>query len=199
MTKKVFSRTGLLAGLVALALVLAGVAVSNALDSQSTYTPLTPGQAEAKVKDPSYDLKAQGLATATPTHVFTLANGSDVSVVSNATGRCVMPEYGEARCGDPVEIAAGQTIEVLDECGAKERNRMEITGLAPESATEALLVSSDGTSVTSSIVDGAFKFDAANPTSGGPYPTHVEWRDRSGASAGSAKLPVRGDDFCIQP
>jgi hypothetical protein len=178
---------------------MASVAASDALEAQSSSTTLTSAQAEAKVKDPAYEVNAHGLQAAAPTHVFTLANGSEVSVVSNASGRCVMPEYGEDRCGDPAEIASGQTIEVLDECGAKERNRMEITGLAPANATDTLLVYSDGTSVTSTVVDGAFKFDAANPVSGGPYPTHVEWVDSSGSTLASAKLPVREGEFCIQP
>jgi hypothetical protein len=192
-------RSFLLVGLATAALVAAGVAVSNALETHSSSTTLTPAQAEAKVKDPSYEVKARGLEAATPTHVFTMANGSDVSVVSNAHGRCIMPQHGEDRCGDPVEIAQGQTIEVLDECGARERNRMEITGLAPEGATEADLVYSNGTSLKSSVVDGAFKFDASNPATGGPYPTHVEWLDAARSSLASAGLPVRGDSFCIQP
>ncbi len=188
-----------MAAVAALALALTGVAVSSAFESQSPSTTLTPAQAEAKVKDPNYDIKSHGLSTATPTDVFTMANGSSVSVLGSGNDRCVKPEYGEARCGDPVEIAAGQTIEVVDECGAKERNRMEVTGLAPTSATTALLASSDGSSITSSVVDGAFKFDASNPVSGGPYPTHVVWLDSSGTVVASADLPVRGNDFCIQP
>jgi len=74
---------------------------------------------------------------------------------------------------------------------------MEITGLAPEGAVGVRLISSDGTSQSTSVASGAFRFDGTNPVAGGPYPTGIEWVGNNSNSVGTAGLPVAGDQFCL--
>jgi hypothetical protein len=123
-----------------------------------------------------------------------------VAIVGDDLSKCLIRTIG-ARTGDMCAstsgIAEGHGISVGDECGSSGKNLMEITGLAPEGAMSARLRSSNGTSQRTPVIDGAFRFDGTNPAEGAPYPTGVEWMAASGASMGSAALPVEGDNFCL--
>lgn len=189
-------KQGLALLLGAAVLIVGGVGVASAVRGHSAASPLTAAQLKEKVRDPSYEVKAAGLATTTPVHAFTLADGQNVSVASNGAEKCILLQSGEDRCGEAPEVAEGHTIEVLDECGSSEDNRMEITGLAPEGATSVRLVYSDGSSRTTEVADGAFRFDATNPAAGSPYPTSVQWVGSSAALPATASLPVSGGNFC---
>ena len=131
--------------------------------------------------------------------VFTLDNGQTVSVIDKESTRCLL--HGKesqvtGRCFADEAVNAGEAVTVSDECGSSGSNRMEITGLAPDGAATVKLNSSDGTSMETSVVDGAFRFEGTNPGQGEPYPTGVEWVSSGGTSTGSAGLPVNGDEFC---
>jgi hypothetical protein len=124
-----------------------------------------------------------------------------VGVVSNPTATCLVKTLSGSPAGDVCAgapgISQGQAITVGDECGAAEANRMEIVGLAPSGVASVRLTSSDGSSSTTQVIGGAFRFEGTNPAAGEPYPTGVQWMMSSGASAGSAPLPVNGDSFCL--
>ena len=132
--------------------------------------------------------------------LFTLANGERVGLVTNAAAKCLVRSLdGRAAgemCATTAEIAAGHGISITDECATTGNELMEITGLAPAGAVGVRLISSDGTSQSTSVANGAFEFDGTNPVAGGPYPTGVEWIGSDGDSVGTAGLPVDGDHFC---
>jgi hypothetical protein len=149
---------------------------------------------------PDHFASADGLNPADAKYVFTLANGVSVGVVENNLSKCLIRTIGTrsaATCASTAAIAEGHGIAVGDECGTSGKNLMEIVGLAPEGAVSARLRSSDGASQTTSVIDGAFRFDGTNPAEGAPYPTGVEWATTSGASLNTAPLPVQGDNFCL--
>jgi hypothetical protein len=132
--------------------------------------------------------------------LFTLANGQRVGLVSNATAKCLVLSFssrfaGET-CATTAEIAEGHGVSIADECATTGKNLMEITGLTPEGVLGVRLISSDGTSRSTSVVDGAFKFDGTNPVASGPYPMGVEWLGSDASRVGTAGLPVAGDQFC---
>jgi hypothetical protein len=144
--------------------------------------------------------RADGLTPSDATPVFTLANGESVGVVENSAAKCLIRSldgHSDETCATTAEIAEGKGISVGDECGSAGKNLMEITGLAPDGTVSVRMKSSDGTAQTATVVDGTFKFDGTNPAQGAPYPTGVEWVASSGATIGSADLPVQGDDFCL--
>jgi hypothetical protein len=133
--------------------------------------------------------------------VFSLANGDDVAISTGPAGSCLVRtlagrDAGEA-CASGAGIAEGKGITVTDECGSASRHLMEITGLAPPGTATVLLRSTDGARQTTAVVDGAFRFEATNPTPGAPYPVDVEWLTNTGTSDGSASLPVEGGKFCL--
>jgi hypothetical protein len=143
---------------------------------------------------------AQGLDPADATHVFTLADGVSVGVVGNGLSRCLIRGIAgrtAATCASTAAISEGHGISVADECGTSGSDRMEITGLAPAGAVSARLLSTDGTSRSTPVTDGAFRFDGTNPSEGAPYPIEVEWAAAGGAGTGDAALPVEGDQFCL--
>jgi hypothetical protein len=194
-----------LKSLIAVSVVTAAVAVGGivayaAADGGSgpDATPLE--QLSTGTSGPDHYASADGLNPADAKHVFTLANGVSVGIVANSLSKCLIRSVA-ARTGDmcasTAAIAEGHGIAVGDECGTNGRNLMEIIGLAPEGAANARLISSDGTSQTTPVIDGAFRFDGTNPAEGAPYPTGVEWVAASGASMGTAGLPVEGDNFCL--
>jgi len=146
--------------------------------------------------------RAYGMSVTEGAEVFTLGNGARISVAETATAKCLFiakdGDVGET-CDSNVAINEGKAIDVADECGSSGENRMEITGLAPNSAARVRLNLSDGPGGTTPVTDGAFKFDGANPASTAPYPTGVTWIASDGAPAGEAALPVEGDKFCLPP
>ena len=195
----VHTRRGVLFGIGAAAVLAAASAGALALADEGEESP---GQKLAAVKPgPNRFVRAEGLAAADATPVFVLANGERVGVVSNATATCLVKTSagspaGEV-CAGPPGISQGQAITVGDECGAAEANRMEIVGLAPAGAASVRLTSSDGSSSTTQVIRGAFRFEGTNPAPGEPYPTGVQWLADDGAESGSAPLPVNGDNFCL--
>lgn len=200
--KRLTSRRGaFIAGITAIALAASGVAALAA--SQTASHPASaPGEQAATVSPgPEREVRAYGLSPSEDKPLFTLANGRSVGIVSNVAAKCLMLSYdgqpaGET-CATSAGIAEGQGISVSDECGTSGKNRMEITGLAPEGVVAVLLMSSAGTSQRTAVDDGAFKFDGTNPAQGGPYPTGIEWVGSNGSVIGSASLPVDGDHFCL--
>lgn len=192
-------RRSVLAGIGAVALLAAGSLGALALADKGEEAP---GQKLASVEPgPNRFARAEGLDAADATHVFSLANGEQVGVVSNANATCLVKTLsgrtvGEA-CAGAAGVSQGQAITVGDECGAAEANRMEIVGLAPAGAASVRLTSSDGSSSTTQVIRGAFRFEGTNPAPGEPYPTGVQWLADDGAESGSAPLPVNGDNFCL--
>jgi hypothetical protein len=191
--------------LIAATVVTAGVAISAVVAYAAVGAgggPTASPLAQLKTGAPGPDrfASAAGLNPADAKHVFTLANGVSVGVVGNALSKCLIRTI-DGRTGDTcastADIAEGHGISVGDECGTSGRNLMEITGLAPEGAVSVRLRSSDGTSKTTPVIDGAFRFDGTNPVQGAAYPIGVEWVAASGASMATAALPVEGDNFCL--
>jgi hypothetical protein len=181
------------------AVVVSGVGYAVA-DSGSGSNASPLAQLETGTPGPDHFASADGLNPADAKYVFTLANGVPVGIVENNLAKCLIRTVGGRTgdmCASTVAIAEGHGISVGDECGSSGRNLMEIIGLAPEGAASARLRSSDGTSQTTSVIDGAFRFDGTNPAEGAPHPTGVEWTGASGASMGIAALPVEGDHFCL--
>jgi hypothetical protein len=155
------------------------------------FTKVAPGPGRA--------LRESGLSASNATPAFTLPDGSTVSTVTNGATTCLVRSvqgHDGATCASPAGIAEGHGISVSDECGTGGDNRMEIIGLAPNGAQNAVLRSSDGTTQSTAVVSGAFMFDATNPAPGAPYPKTVEWLGATGGTMGAAALPVKGDDFC---
>ena len=196
---KMGSRKNLLvAGAVTTALAVSGAGAYAAANSA---TNASPGEQAATVgPGPERQLRANGLNTSEAKPLFSLANGERVGLVSNDVTKCLVRSLGGRfageTCATTAEIAEGHAISVGDECGSTGKNLMEITGLAPEGVVSVRLISSDGTSQSTSVVSGAFKFDGTNPVAGGPYPTGIEWLGSDASRVGTAGLPVAGDQFC---
>jgi hypothetical protein len=196
---KIASRKNLLvAGAVTTALAVSG---AGAYAAATSATNAGPGERAATVvPGPERQLRASGLNASEAKPLFTLANGERVGLVSNAGTKCLVRSLdGRAAgemCATTVEIAEGHGISITDECATTGDDLMEITGLAPEGAVGVRLISSDGTSQSTAVASGAFRFDGTNPVAGEPYPTGIEWVDSGGGSVGTAGLPVDGDQFC---
>jgi hypothetical protein len=188
----------LVAGAVTTALAVSGAGAYAAANSG---TDAGPGERAATVAPgPERQLRANGLNASEAKPLFALANGERVGLVSNAATKCLVRSLGSRfageTCATTAEIAEGHATSVGDECGSTGKNLMEITGLAPEGVLSVRLISSDGTSRSTPIVSGAFKFDGTNPIAGVPYPTGLEWVGSDASRAGTAGLPVAGDQFC---
>jgi hypothetical protein len=188
----------LVAAAVTTALAVTGAGAYAAANSA---TNASPGEQAATVAPgPERQLRANGLNASDAQPLFSLANGERVGLVSNAATKCLVRSLGSRfageTCATTAEIAEGHATSVGDECGSTGKNLMEITGLAPEGVVSVRLISSAGTSRSTSVVSGAFKFDGTNPVAGGPYPTGVEWVGSDANRVGTAGLPVAGDQFC---
>jgi hypothetical protein len=149
---------------------------------------------------PEAFLQAHGVSASESEPAFTLENGQTVSTIHNGQTRCLLHGIGErvtGNCFSEAEIAEGEAVTVLDECGTSGRNLMEITGLAPDGTGGVRLSHSDGSTEDVAITDGAFKFEGTNPAQGEPYPTSVEWIGENGSSKGTAALPVGEGKFCL--
>jgi hypothetical protein len=196
---KMGSRKSLLvAGAVTTALAVSG---AGAYAAASSGTHAGPGEQAATVPPgPERQLRANGLNASEAQPLFSLANGERVGLVSNAATKCLVRSLGSRftgeTCATTAEIAEGHATSVGDECGSTGKNLMEITGLAPGGVLSVRLISSDGTSRSTPVLSGAFKFDGTNPVAGGPYPTGVEWVGSDAGRVGTAGLPVNGDQFC---
>jgi len=197
---KIASRKNLLlAGALATALAVSG---AGAYAAASSGTGAGPGEQAATVPPgPERQLRANGLNASEAKPLFTLANGERVGLVSNAATKCLVRSlagrFAGETCATTAEIAEGHATTVGDECASTGRNLMEITGLAPEGVLSVRLISSDGTSRSTPVVSGAFKFDGSNPVADGPYPTGLEWVGSDASRVGTAGLPVDGDQFCL--
>ncbi len=188
----------LVAGAVATALAASGAGAYAAANSGAG---AGPGEQAATVgPGPERQLRANGLNASAAKPLFSLANGERVGLVSNAATKCLVRSLGSRFAGETcatiAEIAEGHAVSVGDECGSTGKNLMEITGLAPEGVVTVRLISSDGTSRSTPVLSGAFKFDGTNPVAGGPYPTGLEWVGSDASTLGTAGLPVNGDQFC---
>jgi hypothetical protein len=188
----------LVAGALAAALAVTG---AGAYAAASSGTDAGPGEQAATVPPgPERQLRANGLNASEAQPLFSLANGERVGLVSNAATKCLVRSLGSRfageTCASTAEIAEAHATSVTDECGPAGQNLMEITGLAPEGVLSVRLISSDGTFRSAPVLSGAFKFDGTNPVAGGPYPTGIEWVASDGGRAGTAGLPVQGDQFC---
>jgi hypothetical protein len=188
----------LVAGAVTTALAVTGAGAYAAANSA---TNAGPGEQAATVTPgPERQLRANGLNASEAKPLFSLANGERVGLVSNAATKCLVRSLGSRfageTCATTAEIAEGHATSVGDECGSTGKNLMEITGLAPEGVGSVRLISSDGTSRSTSVVSGAFRFDGTNPVAGGPYPKGLEWVGSDASRLGTAGLPVNGDQFC---
>lgn len=186
------------AGAVAAILAMSGAGAYAAANSATT---VSPGEQAATVAPgPERQLRSNGLNASEAKPLFSLANGESVDLVANDQTKCLLRALGSKFAGETCatlsEIAEGHAISISDECGSPGKNLMEITGLTPAGASEVRLISSDGTSQSTSVISGAFKFDDTNPAPDAPYPTGVEWVSANGSSAGTAGLPVEGDHFC---
>ncbi len=187
--------------LVVLALASAAVGAYTvaSADSGAQQSPIE--SLRAAPGGPGVFARASDLNPAAASPVFWLRDGREVSVVANASAKCLISRAGARTAGETCDTLAaideGKAISVTDECAASGHQLMEVTGLAPEGVTNVRLVSSDGSYQTTTVVDGAFKFDGANPAEGAPYPTGVAWMTSAGASVGTAQWPVEGDQFCI--
>jgi hypothetical protein len=188
-------------GTVAICLAATGVAAYAATNGGGESTPSASliQQFIKVAPGPGRQLRENGLSASDAKPAFTLANGAVGSTVSDGSTTCLVLTirgHDGATCASPAGIVEGHGISVADECGAGGRNLMEIAGLAPDKTQSVRLRSSDGTSQSTLVVNGAFKFDGTNPAAGEPYPTNVEWIGDGGATTGSAGLPVKGDQFC---
>ena len=196
---KIGSRKSLLvAGALTTALAVSG---AGAYAAASSDTGTGPGEQAATVAPgPERQLRASGLNASDAQPLFSLANGERVGLVSNAAAKCLVRSLGSRfageTCATTAEIAEGHGVSITDECVTTGNDLMEITGLAPEGVLSVRLISSDGTSRSTSVLSGAFKFDGTNPVAGGPYPTGLEWLGSDASRVGTAGLPVAGDQFC---
>jgi hypothetical protein len=186
--------------LVVLALAAAvGVYAVASADSGGQPSPIE--SLRAGPGGPGVFARASDLDPAAATPVFALRDGREVSVVANASAKCLISKAGARMAGETCDTLAaideGKAISVTDECSPSGHQLMEITGLAPEGVMSVRLVSSDGSYQTTTVIDGAFKFDGTNPMEGAPYPTGIAWVGSDGASVGTAQWPVEGDQFCI--
>ncbi len=196
---RIGSRKSLLvAGALTTALAVSG---AGAYAAASSGTDAGPGEQAATVAPgPERQLRANGLNASEAQPLFSLANGDRVGLVSNAVTKCLVRSLGSRfageMCATTAEVAEGHGISITDECATTGDDLMEITGLAPEGVVGVRLIHSDGTSQSTSVASGAFRFDGTNPVAGGPYPTGIEWVGSNGGSVGTAGLPVDGDQFC---
>src|ERR1700679_1241240 len=112
---------------------------------------------------PGVFARASDLNPAAATPVFALRDGREVAVVANAAAKCLISKAGARTAGETCDTLAaideGKAISVTEECAASGHQLMEVTGLAPEGVTSVRLLSSDGSYQTTTVVDGAFKFD----------------------------------------
>jgi hypothetical protein len=186
--------------LVALASAAAAVGAFAVAGADSGAQPSPIESLRAGPGGPGVFARASDLNPAAATPVFALRDGRELSVVANASAKCLISKAGARAAGETCDTLAaideGKAISVTDECAASGHQLMEVTGLAPEGVTSVRLLSSDGGYQTATVVDGAFKFDGTNPAEGAPYPIGVAWI-ASGTSVGTAKWPVEGDQFCI--
>ncbi len=187
-----------LALLLVVALSAIGSAAVAALGTGGT--PESAARIAAATAGPERAVRAFGLRDTSAVEVMSLRNGDSVAIASGPGFRCLVRTHegrqaGEA-CAYDATVGNGEGITVSDECGSSGHGLMEITGLAPEGATEVRLRYSDGSAATAEVLGGAFKFDATNPKPGAPYPTHVEWV-AAASTLGTAPLPVSGDAFCL--
>jgi hypothetical protein len=195
-----------------LALLIAGAIYAQS-GGASNGNPAAPALLAIGPAGPGHLLRRDGVSATHARHVFALGNGQQLSVASHGKIRCLLRRLrgqlvGEACTGPPTEhgdtaraadtdsAEAERSITVSDECSSTGENRMEITGLAPEGTTTVRLDFTDNSHKTTSVVDGAFRFEGTNPAPGAAYPTGVEWLT-NGISEGSAPLPVKGDEFCL--
>jgi hypothetical protein len=195
------SRGIAIAAAATVALAATGVAAYAAVGAGSNSQSSPIEALKAGPAGPGRLAQAYNLSATAATPVFVLRDGETVSVVQNASAKCLLRSSegrpaGEA-CDTLAAIAEGQGISVTDECGTISKHLMEITGLAPEGVSTVRLDSSDGTYQSTAVVGGAFKFEGTNPQPAEPYPTGVEWVASDGAYAGTAPLPVEGERFCI--
>jgi hypothetical protein len=162
-----------------------------------------PGGTVAQMKSapgPEAFVQSYGLTSSEGQLAFTLKDGESVKVLEKGSSRCLLHGVGshfDGRCFPDAAVNEGSGISVYDECGTSGKNLMEITGLAPAGVSGVRLLSSDGTSQETSVVDGAFRFEGTNPGQGDPYPTSVQWIKSSSGAGGSAQLPVSGGQFCL--
>jgi hypothetical protein len=194
------SRKGPIVGAIALTVMAGAVGAYAATSSPATDESLSAAPVASVAPGPQRLLRADGAAAASAVPLFSLRNGDSVGLVVAGGSKCLVRTRGGKISGEQCAKDAGightEGIAVTDECGAGGRQLMEITGLAPEGATSVRLTISDGGSRSTTVVDGAFKFDGTNPGPSDPYPTGVEWLEGA-ASHGSAELPVAGDQFCL--
>jgi hypothetical protein len=181
--------------------VVASVGTSGAVIAGAANTGPSP-QAVLATAEPGawHEATAFGVQPEAARALFTLRNGAQVAVARGTRGRCLLRTVagqpaGES-CATDVGVSSGEGISVTDECGSGGNQIMEITGLAPEGATEVGLAWSTGATTGTSIVDGAFRFDETNPAPGAPYPTGVVWVSM-GEQRGTAALPVKDGQFCL--
>ena len=157
-------------------------------------------QLRAEPTGPGRFVRAYGLSSQEPRHLFTLGNGARVSLVETSTAKCLLTELdggtGED-CGSMAAINEGKAISVTDECSSGSENLMEITGLAPEGVASVRLDSSNGASKSTAVEHGAFYFEGTNPAVNSPYPTGITWIEAGGAETRDVGWPVSGDEFCI--
>jgi hypothetical protein len=198
LTRRSRLTAGALVGLVLAIGAIGAYAVASA-DSGAQPSPIE--SLRAGPGGPGVFARAIGLNPAVAAPVFELRDGREVSVVANASDKCLISKAGARIAGETCDTVAaideGKAISVTDECSASGHQLMEVTGFAPEGVMSVRLVSSDGSYETTSVVDGAFKFDGTNPAEGAPYPTGVAWIASGGANVGTAQWPVEGDQFCI--
>lgn len=186
--------------LATLAVVGGGLGLYTAISAGEASSPTPVEQLRAQPAGPGRFAKAYGLNVAEAVPAFTLGNGATVSVVQSATAKCMLTDRNghlAETCDTRAAIDGGQAISVTDECGTAGQNAMEITGLAPDGAATVRLDVSDGSSVTTGVTRGVFKFDGTNPGPSAPYPTSVTWIAGAGYATGGAALPVEGNHFCI--
>jgi hypothetical protein len=185
---------------VAIAVMLTAGAVA-AYAATSTPANSSPEQAASVAPGPERELRGYGLSAASATALFTLASGETVGLVQSSAAKCLVRSLGTRytgeTCATGAQITEGHGVSITDECSRSGDDLMEITGLAPDGTASVALLSSDGTSRQSSVIDGAFRFDGKNPAAGQPYPTGLRWIAADGSSLGTAGLPVQGDSFCL--
>jgi hypothetical protein len=185
---------------------LTAVAIAASIGAYAaTSSPATAGNASVApiasvAPGPNRLLRADGAGAAKATPLFSLRNGDSVALVVAGTTKClVRTRNGQPdgqQCAQAADLGHMEGIAVTDECATTGHQLMEITGLAPEGASTVRLTFSDGSSRSTAVIDGAFRFDGTNPGPSDPYPTGVEWLEGT-TSTGSAELPVAGDQFCL--
>ena len=162
----------LVAGAVATALAVTGAGAYAAANSG---TGAGPGeQASTVAPGPERQLRANGLNASAAEPLFTLANGERVGLVSNAAAKCLVRSLGSRfageTCATTAEISEGHGVSVGDECSSTGGNLMEITGLAPEGVLSVRLISSDGTSRSTSVSTGPSGLTGRTPWRAGRIP-----------------------------